>query len=93
MNTNQQARVRERIIASITKKPDTGCWIWARQISNTGYGKITLSDESGTFMESAHRASYGAFIGPIPREGIVRQTCGDRLCVNPEHLELEINPN
>ena len=92
MNTKQKAGVRERITSSITKKSDTGCWVWARQISNTGYGRITLSDERGTFMESAHRASNSAFVSPIPREGIVRQACGDRLCVNPEHLELVVNP-
>lgn len=88
MNAKQHARTRERILASVTKKPGTDCWIWVRQISNTGYGRITLQDTGDTYLESAHRASYAAFIGPIPDNGMVHQTCGDRLCVNPKHLEL-----
>ncbi len=90
MNTGQQARAREHIFSSVTRDAATDCWIWARQISNSGYGRITLGGKGGTFTESAHRASYFAFIGAIPADGIIRQTCGDRLCVNPDHLELEV---
>jgi len=45
-------------------------------------------DDGNALMESAHRASYQAFIGPIPPRGQVTQTCGNRLCINPDHLEL-----
>ncbi len=83
---NQQKRTREKILASITKKVDTGCWLWMRQVSNSGYGRITLVSQNGTYKESAHRASYQAFIGPLPKHGIIRQSCGNRLCVNPNHL-------
>jgi hypothetical protein len=40
-------------------------------------------------MQSAHRASYINFIGPLPPDKKVVQTCGNRLCINPEHLELQ----
>ena len=93
MNAAQLATTRERILASVTKEPGTGCWIWIRQVSNTGYGRITLRDIQGTYLESAHRASYTAFVGPISDDGIIHQTCGDRLCVNPEHLELRSKLN
>jgi hypothetical protein len=79
-------------MSSVERKSDTGCWIWIRQISNSGCGKITIPGPSGNFVESAHRASYAAFVGPVPKGGIVLQTCGERLCVNPEHLELKTNP-
>ena len=82
-------RAQERLLASIIKKPDTGCWEWAGQVSNSGYGRTMLRAEDGsTQMESAHRASYQLFIGPIPRHSQVSQTCGNRLCINPDHLEL-----
>jgi hypothetical protein len=87
MTTNQQKRTRERILASITQDPESGCWLWVRQVSNSGYGRITLSNQDGTYIESAHRASYRAFTGPLPEHGMIRQTCGNRLCVNPDHLE------
>ena len=85
-----QHRVQTRIRTSVTEDEETRCWIWGRQISNTGYGRSTLSGEGGTYKESAHRASYMAFIGPIPENGIIRQSCGNRLCVNPDHLEVSI---
>lgn len=88
MNSPDNNRTRERIRQSIVQHPDTNCWLWIGQVSNSGYGRIKLRDQDGTFMESAHRASYGAFIGTIPRDGIVRQSCGNRLCVNPDHLDL-----
>jgi len=46
------------------------------------------AEDGSTQMESAHRASYQLFVGPIPAHSQVRQTCGNRLCINPDHLEL-----
>lgn len=79
---------RQRILDSVGTIPDSDCWMWCGQISNTGYGRIMLSGPQGRSMESAHRASYTAFVGPIPERTIVRQICGNRLCVNPDHLEI-----
>lgn len=86
-HTDQTAN-RQRLLTTVAKDPDSGCWLWRGQISNTGYGRIMLSGPQGRSMESAHRASYLAFVGPIPDRNLVRQTCGNRLCVNPEHLEV-----
>ncbi len=46
------------------------------------------NSDGGTRLESAHRASYELFVGPIPSGMQVTQTCDNRLCVNPDHLEL-----
>lgn len=68
---------------------DTGCWIWQGQISNSGYGRVMeTQDDHRTKMVSAQTASYHAFIGQVPQGKLVKQSCGNRLCVNPEHLEL-----
>jgi hypothetical protein len=37
---------------------------------------------------SASRAAYQLFIGPVDGDKIVLPRCRNRLCVNPEHLEL-----
>ena len=86
MNDQQRLKVQGRIRAAVTEDNDSGCWLWSRQISNSGYGRITLAGDDGTYMESAHRASYLAFIGPLPKAGVIRQSCGNRLCVKPDHL-------
>ncbi len=68
---------------------DTGCWVWKGQISNSGYGRIMeMQEDSRTKMVSAQTASYHAFIGQVPEGNLVKQSCGNRLCINPEHLEL-----
>ena len=39
-------------------------------------------------VKSAEFASYEAFVGPVPAGMLVRQTCSNRLCINPDHLEI-----
>jgi len=79
---------RQRLMTSAAIEPDSGCWLWRGQISNSGYGRIMFSGADGRAMESAHRASYLTFVGPIPVGTLIRQRCGNRLCINPEHLEV-----
>ena len=67
---------------------DTGCWIWHGQISNSGYGRIKQVLDKKVVMLSAQAASYQAFTSSIPEGHLVKQSCGNRLCINPEHLEL-----
>lgn len=83
-----ETRNADRLLASVVRDPASGCWLWRGQISNTGYGRMVIRQDSGNKMESAHRASYAAFVAPIPDRAIIRQACGNRLCVNPRHLEI-----
>lgn len=80
-------RNREKIMLQIHKEAESGCWQWQGQISNSGYGRIMLKTGDGNKMHSAHRASYELFIGPIGKDGIIIQSCKNRMCVNPEHLQ------
>lgn len=66
---------------------DNGCWLWNRTIGSDGYGKITLNNK--TFR--AHRVSWEAFNGAIPKGIQVLHNCpsGDNpKCINPDHLFL-----
>jgi hypothetical protein len=68
---------------------DSGCWIWQGQVSNSGYGRTMLRDTDNTVkMVSAQTLSYQQFIAEIPDGHLVKQSCGNRLCINPQHLEL-----
>ncbi|MCO6414434.1 MAG: hypothetical protein J5I92_16995 [Thiogranum sp.] len=83
------SRIQERLLTSVRKNNETGCWEWAGQISNSGYGRLKIRDENGDVrMQSAEHVSYEAFIGPVPRDMLIRQSCRNRLCVNPQHLEI-----
>jgi hypothetical protein len=60
---------------------DTGCWVWKKVLRN-GYGLFY----KGKKNESAHRVSYRVFKGPIPEGLILRHTCDNPSCINPDHL-------
>jgi len=60
----------------------SACWEWPR-VNNRGYGYVWLN---ATERMSAHRLVYEEAIGSIPPGWVVHHICGNRRCVNPEHL-------
>ena len=89
-----RARLQQKLQAYSHINSLTGCWEWRRQISNSGHGRITIRDNAQALNKtiSAESASYIAFIEEVPLGMIVRQTCSNRLCINPEHLIIEKLP-
>ena len=83
--TSQQKQLFDRVIVL----DDSACWVWQGQVSNSGYGRLKQKQTDNTVqMVSAQSASYRAFVAPIPDGCLVKQHCGNRLCINPAHLEL-----
>jgi hypothetical protein len=76
--------LRERFDEKYILEPDTGCWLWTRSTSASGYGRISVNGKP----RKAHRASYEIHIGPIPDGLCVLHRCDTPACVNPEHLFL-----
>lgn len=80
-------QLQQKILTNTVKDEDSGCWIWQGQISNSGYGKLKIKDETyGTKVKSAQDVSYMAFIDSNTEGKLIRTSCNNRLCVNPEHL-------
>ena len=86
----QEMTVKQKSLFDITQTlDDSGCWIWQGQISNSGYGRTIVRDTDNTVkMISPQSASYQQFIAELPDGYLVKQSCGNRLCINPPHLEL-----
>lgn len=86
---NSMTPAQQRLFDNAQVLDDSGCWIWQGQVSNSGYGRVKIPLQDATVkMVSAQTASYLAFTSEIPDGSLVKQTCGNRLCIKPEHLEL-----
>lgn len=82
----------ERLLDKCIPEPNSGCWLWLGGIlkdrdGKDSYGVIGIGHQyEGTTL--AHRASWICHNGPIPDGLVVRHKCDNKLCVNPEHLQL-----
>jgi HNH endonuclease len=76
-------RVQRKISAS-----STGCWNWTGAVDRWGYGRISVQTSTGRRMTGAHRAAWLALVGNIPSGLQIDHLCRNRVCANPEHLEL-----
>lgn len=80
------ARLRSEILSSSTLDSETGCMLWTKSLQSNGYGQKRAF---GKQMPD-HRASWFAFNGDkkIPDGLEVAHCCGNKSCVNPDHLKL-----
>lgn len=62
----------------------SGCWEWLGAKYSTGYGIFTLKHKG----MSAHRFAYIVTRGDIAPGIECDHLCRNRLCVNPNHIEL-----
>ena len=68
---------------SKVEKTDS-CWNWKGGVMSSGYGSFNLNKKSVL----VHRYSYEILKHMIPKNLVIDHKCKNKLCVNPEHLEV-----
>jgi hypothetical protein len=74
------AHLVQRFLSKVTKGPD--CWQWSGGRDRHGYGVIWWDGKPF----KAHRLAYLLANSNLPTRLWVTHTCGNRGCVNPQHL-------
>lgn len=63
---------------------DTPCIIWTGSLNGSGYGNARFQGKK----EGAHRVAWIKAHGEISKGMVVKHSCGQRACVNIDHLSL-----
>jgi hypothetical protein len=66
----------------------SACHEWNGPRNLDGFGVLLVTLPVGNRRRTVHRLAWKAAHGEIPHGMQVRHTCGNRACINVEHLEL-----
>ena len=83
LGSDGDVTLSQRFATKYTVNED-GCWVW-NHVSNGDRPRIRVAGK----LFLANRLSYAMFKGEFENYMLVRQTCENPCCVNPEHLYLE----
>jgi hypothetical protein len=62
------------------------CWNWQAACNKGGYGVFHVGQPSSARV--AHRVLYEHLHGAVPKGFELDHLCGNKACVNPDHLEV-----
>jgi len=74
----------ERFNDKYVPDPNSGCWLWIGSLNQAGYGQLQVNGRK----ELAHRFSVNEFQGKQIGSNTVDHLCKNKICVNPNHLEV-----
>ena len=79
-----QRNLEAAFSANVEKQAD-GCWLWKGTLHSGGMPGL----ETGTGKIYAHRWAYRRYVDPTLASGArTVRSCGNKLCVNPQHVNI-----
>ena len=66
------------------------CWLWDGRMAANGTGVMDILRDGKKVTIGVHIYVYDLMIDTVPDGSHVRHTCGNRCCVNPQHLTLHV---
>lgn len=86
--TDRRQQIFDRIMRKVKIDKDTGCWNWTGGTSGEGrgggYGRMSLDGQT----VATHIVMFTNFYGYVPSKKQIDHKCRNRLCCNPDHLEM-----
>jgi len=88
-NDSRYTTEQDRLMSRVEKDSKTGCWNWTGYTlpeDQGGYGQIMTNNG----LALVHRFSYELHrdLIPVNQDVHIWRTCENKVCVNPDHLEL-----
>lgn len=91
-------RHRGTFEAQVRKRGPKDCWLWTGATCGTksSNGKhacfsVVLAGQKDKTSLMAHRCALFYFEDRLPRPNeIITRTCGNPMCVNPAHFDIEV---
>jgi len=80
----------ERIMSNVHVDMYTNCWEWQGANSGEGtgagrgYGRMSIDG----YTSAVHRVMWACVNGYLPAKKQIDHTCNNRICCNPNHLEM-----
>jgi len=79
--------LKERFHLHYDEKGADECWLWMNGDLRENTTTPTIWDDTLEKYRHVNRVAYELEYEELPHNKRIQHTCGERLCVNPNHLE------